>query len=216
MIPRLRTRKASRCPHLWVYLWLLCVGVFGSTATIQAQEIAGDSYYDPDAASCPRRVIFYLESGSTEEKYVGYANRGVDAFFSPVFYTFSNVKSASGRHTASGNFYIYGIECRLATWLSWNGVMSPPPWRYEFVESETLACTGTGAQPIRPYTEVVYDPYSGGDIEDEENCGGSGGGGDSPGPGGSTCHSEWLVVERSDDGGATWYVIWEGWGTVCE
>jgi hypothetical protein len=32
----------------------------------------------------------------------------------------------------------------------------------------------------------------------------------------ATCHTEWIVVEVSSDGGATWSTSWEGWATVCE
>jgi hypothetical protein len=187
--------------------------VFGSAVPARGQDPVANAY-DPDAASCPLRVIFYLESGSTQERYVGYAVRGADAFFSPVFYTFSNVKSASGKHTASGNFYVYGIECRLATWLSWNGVMSPPPWRYEFVETQALACN----RDTRLVTDVTYEPYDP-DYGGSDDCGGSGsGGGGDGGSGagsGSGCRTEYVYVEVSHDGGATWVTYWEGYATVC-
>jgi len=80
------------------------------------------------------------------------------------------------------------------------------------VEDARTAC-GDG-DPTR--LVIDYDPYNPEPEGDDRWCDSAGSGGD---PGGGTsgnCHAEWLIVERSDDGGATWYVIWEGWGTVCE
>jgi hypothetical protein len=32
----------------------------------------------------------------------------------------------------------------------------------------------------------------------------------------ATCHTEWIVIEVSLDGGSSWSTSWEGWATVCE
>ena len=65
-----------------------------------------------------------------------------------------------------------------------------------------------------------YDPSDPSGLPDDSDCddesGGGGGGGTWPGPGGSTCHTEYIYIEVSDDGGLTWTVWWEGYATVCE
>jgi hypothetical protein len=49
------------------------------------------------------------------------------------------------------------------------------------------------------------------------SCGGGGGGyfswTDVPGV---ECHEQYIVIEASLDGGAHWFVYWEGWGEVCD
>lgn len=79
------------------------------------------------------------------------------------------------------------------------------------VEDATMACSGS------PTTFASYNPYDPDESGYSGSCAGtsSGGGNTGSGGGGGGCQVEWLVLERSDDGGATWYVIWEGWGTVC-
>jgi hypothetical protein len=68
--------------------------------------------------------------------------------------------------------------------------------------------------------QVEYDPYDpdGDDCGDRGDGGGTGGGGDGgggDGGGGFTCHTEYVVIEISYDGGNTWHVYWEGEATVC-
>ena len=68
-------------------------------------------------------------------------------------------------------------------------------------------------------TQLIYDP-------DQPCPGGGGGGGGEPtvtpggggggGGGGTTCHQEWVIIEVSYDGGATWSTWWEGYANVCE
>jgi hypothetical protein len=45
---------------------------------------------------------------------------------------------------------------------------------------------------------------------------GSGGSGGSTATSTASCRTEWVVVEVSSDGGASWSTYWEGWATVCE
>jgi uncharacterized membrane protein YgcG len=83
------------------------------------------------------------------------------------------------------------------------------------VEDARTACEG--GDPTR--LVIDYDPYNPYPEGGDGSCGSPGSGGEPGGGGGGSsgaCHDEWLIVERSDDGGATWYVVWEGWGTVCE
>jgi hypothetical protein len=78
----------------------------------------------------------------------------------------------------------------------------------------SLACGGPG-----PTTFADYDPEDPYGSDDPDRCGSENSGGDGgtwPGPGGSTCHSEYIYIETSDDGGKTWDVWWEGYATVCE
>jgi hypothetical protein len=66
-------------------------------------------------------------------------------------------------------------------------------------------------------SQIIYDPST----PPDQTCpgggggGGTGGGGGS-GPGGSTCTSEYIYIEISYDGGATWSVWWEGYASVCQ
>ena len=46
--------------------------------------------------------------------------------------------------------------------------------------------------------------------------GSGGGGGADDGGGGWSCSTEYVVIEISYDGGATWQTWWQGYATVCE
>jgi hypothetical protein len=88
------------------------------------------------------------------------------------------------------------------------------------VVSENCGGEGGGGDPIYLGS---YDPYAAAGPEDElviplDCSGGGGGGGDGSGGGEEdlTCHWEWIVIEASTDGGATWFEWWSGWATVCE
>lgn len=69
------------------------------------------------------------------------------------------------------------------------------------------------------YSYETYDPYSP-TMEDNSGCGtgdyggetGVGGGSD----GGANCHTEYIAVDMSTDGGLTWTTIWEGEALICE
>jgi hypothetical protein len=103
------------------------------------------------------------------------------------------------------------------------------------VQDKAYACSSGGG-----YTgtelDANYDPYASssyvtydetadysynaaylGDVDcsGSGSTGGSGGGSESSGPGGSTCRSEWIVVEVSYDNGLTWTVLYEGYARVC-
>lgn len=184
--------------------------VLVSSRELRAQD---QNVYDDDAAACPARSVVAFTSPYTQETYAGYADRGANSYFTRVYYTFKDIRSISGKRTANGQFYIYGVECRLATFLSPFGALMPPMERLEFVESPLLACAET--RPIAPaYYEPEFEPYDG-DGGAEGPCSGSGGGsGEDEEEGAGGCRREYLVVERSDNGGP-WYVIWEGWGIVC-
>lgn len=50
-----------------------------------------------------------------------------------------------------------------------------------------------------------------------DGCGGGGGGEDGGGSGPTlVCEDAYIVIEISYDGGQTWQMWWEGWGTECE
>jgi hypothetical protein len=77
-----------------------------------------------------------------------------------------------------------------------------------------IACESSDEPP----TGVTTGPYEpgfgtgeGSDGTTGGDCGGSGG----SAPPGSSCHDEYVYVERSTDGGVTWTVVWEGWSIVC-
>jgi len=85
---------------------------------------------------------------------------------------------------------------------------------------EIVVCKGRGTALLEPTGEntgfgpdATYDPYSNfGDSDGCESEGGSGG----SGGGSATCWDEYIYVEIAYDDGATWEIIWEGWGQVCE
>jgi hypothetical protein len=148
--------------------------------------------------------VFQAASG---RYYAGIAQRGGDSFFGVVYYSFNTIPDQSGTWTASGNFYVYGLECRLATLLSDQGILLPPMERIEYVEGPRVACTGgNGGTGFQTASYSGFDPYS------DSECGDGG----SPEGGISNCAQEWIVIQRSDDGGKTWYTIWEGYGAVCQ
>lgn len=72
-------------------------------------------------------------------------------------------------------------------------------------------CNGSGAGGLVSYEDPPeswsYDPYG-----TYGECGGGAGDGDQ---GGSGCRVEYVYIEQSTDGGATWRVIWEGFATLC-
>jgi hypothetical protein len=78
---------------------------------------------------------------------------------------------------------------------------------------------GDGDEPIYITSYDPYSPYGPeGENETATDCedDGLGGGGDGDGGEEISCHWEWVVVEASTDGGATWFEWWSGWATVCE
>jgi hypothetical protein len=77
----------------------------------------------------------------------------------------------------------------------------------------SLACNDPTAIAI----DVSYDPSdpyggSGGSCTSGDT---NSGGGSSPG-GNGNCDLEYVYIEVSDDGGATWTIYWEGYATVCQ
>lgn len=80
-------------------------------------------------------------------------------------------------------------------------------------EGQVRACSGGAGGNWYYITDPIdqsYDPYT--PAGSGSDCGSDGG----TGPPGSTCHDEYIYVEKSNDGGVTWEIIWEGWVQVCE
>lgn len=80
-----------------------------------------------------------------------------------------------------------------------------------YIADISTACSG----PITrdPYA-VSYDPSDPleSTVQSEECTAGEGG---DTGGAGVSCRNEWIRIEVSNDGGATWTVWYEGWATVC-
>jgi len=74
------------------------------------------------------------------------------------------------------------------------------PWR-----------VGSSGEGTCNYSQIIYDP------DQQEPCpgGGGGGGGGGDDPSGSSCTSEFIVIEVSYDNGATWSTWWQGYANVC-
>lgn len=86
----------------------------------------------------------------------------------------------------------------------------------EVITTPTLVSRGSsggGGGGSSCDTQIIYDP--------SQPCTGGGGGGGGSGSGGtggsggSSCTSEYVIIEVSNDGGATWTTWWEGYANVC-
>jgi len=60
-------------------------------------------------------------------------------------------------------------------------------------------------------TQIIYD--DGPDAGSPVSCSDAGNG--STLGNGSNCAEQYIYIDESDDGGVTWYEIWEGWAMVC-
>lgn len=89
---------------------------------------------------------------------------------------------------------------------------------YEYGQVKTIMETGCN-YTLRPAPdETGYDPYSDGCDGTTMTTTTSGGdsGNSQVGGGSGNCTEEYIIVEISYDGGATWETFWEGWAMVCE
>jgi hypothetical protein len=85
------------------------------------------------------------------------------------------------------------------------------PYAFRGTVTECGSAGGGGGGFITdPALETGYDPYDG--YPPTDQCPSSSGGGSG---GSASCHDEYVYVEISYDGGATWQVLWEGWAEVC-
>jgi hypothetical protein len=218
----------------WWGVWIALLVAASNTATpakAGGQELIGDDpaspsiSYDPaDAAFCPASMLFQFKSVRTgrPKYYVGYANRGGDAAFARVYYSFHNVFSNDYTHKISGNFWVYGWECRMGHWYTM--VIDLTNFsRMSYTEVDA----SPGGGPIMacndgeydPYAYAGYDPYDPYAPEEDFWCtpddGGGGGSEGDSGEGGS-CRTEMVAIEISYDDGATWHLLWEGPATVCD
>jgi hypothetical protein len=95
--------------------------------------------------------------------------------------------------------------------LSFEGTV----WRNNSADGGAGCGGGGGGAENDPIYATSYDPYA----PDPENgaltpsCGGSGGG---SGSGGYSCAWDYITIEISYDGGATWQEYWSGWAQVCD
>lgn len=88
---------------------------------------------------------------------------------------------------------------------------------YGTVQDKALGCTSGsgGSDPfaLDPIYDTSYDPYATSDsYSDCPNPDTNGG----PQPGVSSCHSEWIAIDISRDGGLTWAPLWEGEALICD
>jgi hypothetical protein len=191
-------------------LMVLAVLFLGAAPGLRAQN--GDpglfeGGWGTDEGVCPRSVgMFTTHNG---EQFTGGGTLDRESFFWGRYNFVAHNQGGLGPIEMAGFFYISKAECY---WQGGKGVfiIFSPVIEY-YGPRRDLACGRGDTRLVSD--EPEYDPYNptGGD----SSCGGSGGGG-TGGGGGDNCHQEWVIVERSDDGGNTWYTIWEGWATVCE
>lgn len=210
--------------------------LLGQANRINPDPIAASDGDDVDA--CARRVGFYLQSPYTGNVYAGGALRGADTFFAKVFYLFSGVQDQSGTYMISGNFYVYGHECRLGTWLR-GGVYAIPLSRVEFTEVPIPEVRGKGdCTDEEPVDYMIYDA-SYDPTAETGRCGEAGGGdggtqykpGDytggemvewgtgigtgQPSACGDLAKVEYICIDAFDEATGTW-VEWScGYATVC-
>jgi hypothetical protein len=107
----------------------------------------------------------------------------------------------------------------VTCYIDWFRLLPTPAWDADFrwhindYGGTVSNCKGSTQVAEEP-DSGPYDPSgpTGGSSDCSENTEGGGVGG----PAGSTCHDEYVYIEISNDGGVTWYVLWEGWATVCQ
>lgn len=114
------------------------------------------------------------------------------------------------------------VDCYVREYL-W-GLISQPyavvAYELGTVEPVSTACDSEPGDPwggeyITAVGSPEYDPYDPDQVV-ASDCESGGDGGAGGLPGGLNCWAEYMVIEISYDGGKTWHVWWEGWGTVCE
>jgi len=138
----------------------------------------------------------------------------------------------NGNYTATGNFWLWGLECRMNN-FSW-AVVSVPSTRVEAAEVDTSPnhFVSGGCQ----ITEVTYDPYSGG--ENQPPCPTDGGGsgiqyfpGDHTGgetvdwttgvgnggssPCGAEAVLEYVCIDLFNEATGVWETLSCGYAAVC-
>jgi hypothetical protein len=179
---------------------------FVGTARAQVDEGWGS-----DADLCPRMVGMY--TSYNQEQFTGTGIKERETYFWGRYRFTAYNQGGVGPIEMSGFFYISKAQCYYQEGRGTFIVVSPVIEYYGPRRDGLGECTTGGTELVGMVYEPGYDPYG-----NEPNGGGCGGeGGESGGAGGSsTCHQEWVIVEKSDDGGNTWYTIYEGWATVCE
>jgi len=92
------------------------------------------------------------------------------------------------------------------------------PYRFSGTVSPCESSSGGGGAGGTPFSGSAmapeYDPYSSFDSGGGTSCSGTSGNGDSGS--GLVCHTEYIYIDISYDGGLTWEGWWEGYATVCE
>lgn len=194
---------------------------FGTPRQAAAQDII-------EPMACPTYMINFWSGVQGRSNFIIYdffedwihaSTPGVSQAFFNLADPFHTPISADGRAKwiDPGHY----TKCEKQIWF-----VPGQPGRIERVRDKyTTVYTEGYAEEISVCSgpEIIrepYDPYSptgpndpGDDCESPANPGGEGGGG---GGGGMSCHTEYVIVEISNDGGATWEVYWEGYATVCE
>jgi len=173
-----------------------------------------------DAAYCPPTVFVQLTSDRTgvSRTYWGPSRRGADAPLGKVWYTFTRLYEDNGFYVASGNWWLYGWECRLYNAQLLEAVIELTTlWRASWTEVNTLDDYASRCVDGDTSKLPDYDPYEEYD-PDELDCSGQyvgGGGGSGGGTVPTGCTIEHVVIEISRDGGVTWKTWWEGDAIVC-
>jgi len=171
-----------------------------------------DGGWGSDAPLCPPVVRMY--AGHNGEQFGGFGTKEYETFFWGRYRFTAHNQGGIGPIEMAGFFYVSKAQCYAQGNQGIYVVVSPVieyygPRRDGLGEEE---CSGGGdTELVANVREPGYDPF-----EKEESGGGCDGGGGGAG-GGTTenCTSEWVIVERSDDGGNTWYTIYEGWVSTC-
>jgi hypothetical protein len=171
-----------------------------------------DSGWGSDAPLCPSVVRMYAAHNG--EQFGGNGFKEYETFFWGRYNFIAHNQGGIGPIEMAGFFYVSKAQCYAQGNRGVYVVVSPVieyygPRRDGLGEEE---CTGGGdTELVENVRAPGYDPF-----EQEVEGGGCGGGGGPTGGTTENCPMEWVVVEKSDDGGNTWYTIYEGWVTVCE
>lgn len=155
-----------------------------------------DTWFDPDEVfdvTCPPGFPARYRSAGISSRFRGSSVLSMGPQWDETHtyrvysYQFSG-DSDDGMWRVTGIHHVADVQCAQAYWSYFSG----SPARIARLHHERLYSLGRGGS----------------------ETGGSGGSGGDEG-GGTTCTTEYVMIEVSYDDGATWEVWWEGEATVC-
>jgi hypothetical protein len=197
----MHTRARLACRAAWILAALVAL-VF-SHSSVRAQI----------PCKSPIKVISWATPpGASQKQFTGEAYY-TGSHFGHAHYE-ARVASTDGDWVAYGFMDFSLVECQFLSTRTFYTMPASNIYDFQRIGGDEEGCEGGGSTELVENVEYGgYDPFE--SQVSNGGCGSSGGGGD-PGTGGGNCHTEWVVIEISYDGGNTWQTYWEGTATVCE